>query len=121
MREQARLSGTSGSRERRPRERFGAGPGRPGDFETFGVCTRVLEDRRPREQLTDGARLFEVNLFDVDENLYGKKMRVEIVRRLRGEKRTFPAYALGERVIWGMTERILTPFLDLVAPTAPPA
>lgn len=34
-----------------------------------------------------GARVLEVNLFDVDENLYGRKMRVELVRRLRGEKR----------------------------------
>lgn len=40
--------------------------------------------------------------------------RREVTLVLRGEERTFPAYALGERVIWGMTERILTPFLDLV-------
>lgn len=47
--------------------------------------------------------------------------RREVTLRLRGEERTFPAYALGERVIWGMTERILTPFLDLVDPSWPPA
>lgn len=41
-----------------------------------------------------GARVLEVNLFDVDENLYGKKMRVEFVRRLRGEKRFGSAAAL---------------------------
>ena len=34
-----------------------------------------------------GARVLEVNLFDTDVNLYGKKLRVELVRRLRGEKR----------------------------------
>lgn len=41
-----------------------------------------------------GARLLEVNLFDVAENLYGKRMRVEFVRRLRGEKRFANAAAL---------------------------
>ncbi len=35
---------------------------------------------------------------------------------LRGEARTFAAYHVGDHVIWGMTERILTPFLALVAP-----
>jgi len=40
--------------------------------------------------------------------------RREVTLDLRGERRTFPAYALGEHVIWGMTERILTPFLDLI-------
>ena len=45
--------------------------------------------------------------------------RREVTLVLRGEERTFPAYALGERVIWGMTERILTPFLDLVDPSGP--
>ena len=43
---------------------------------------------------TTGARLLEVNLFDTDENLYGKKVRVEFVRRLRGEKRFGSAAAL---------------------------
>ena len=42
--------------------------------------------------------------------------RREVTLVLRGEERTFPAYTLGERVIWGMTERILTSFLDLVDP-----
>jgi riboflavin kinase/FMN adenylyltransferase len=34
-----------------------------------------------------GARTLEVNLFDVNEDLYGKSLRVEFVRRLRGEKK----------------------------------
>ena len=34
-----------------------------------------------------GARILEVNIFDVDEDLYGVRLRVEFVRRLRGEKR----------------------------------
>lgn len=41
-----------------------------------------------------GARVLEVHLFDIDENLYGKRMRVELVRRLRGEKRFASAAAL---------------------------
>ena len=35
----------------------------------------------------DGARILEVNLFDVDSDLYGKRLRVEFVRRLRGERK----------------------------------
>jgi 8-oxo-dGTP pyrophosphatase MutT (NUDIX family) len=46
--------------------------------------------------------------------LRAPETRVEFTLDLRGERRSFPAYALGDRVVWGMTERILTPFLDLV-------
>lgn len=41
-----------------------------------------------------GARVLEVHLFDVDENLYGKRVRVEFVRRLRGERTFASAVAL---------------------------
>jgi riboflavin kinase/FMN adenylyltransferase len=41
-----------------------------------------------------GARILEVNLFDVDEDLYGQRLRVEFVRRLRGERRFDSADAL---------------------------
>jgi 8-oxo-dGTP pyrophosphatase MutT (NUDIX family) len=41
-------------------------------------------------------------------------VRRELKLLLRGEERIFPAYDLGEDVIWGMTERILTPFLELI-------
>lgn len=34
-----------------------------------------------------GARTLEAHIFDTDENLYGKALRVEFVRRLRGEKK----------------------------------
>lgn len=34
-----------------------------------------------------GERVFEVHLFDIDEALYGATMRVELVRRLRAERR----------------------------------
>lgn len=36
-----------------------------------------------------------------------------VALELRGELRSFPAYHVGEHVIWGMTERILTPILEL--------
>ncbi len=45
-------------------------------------------------------------------------VRREVKLLLRGEERVFPAYDLGEDVIWGMTERILTPFLELIGYTA---
>jgi riboflavin kinase/FMN adenylyltransferase len=41
-----------------------------------------------------GARILEVHLFDFDEDLYGVRLRVEFVRRLRGEKRFASADAL---------------------------
>jgi 8-oxo-dGTP pyrophosphatase MutT (NUDIX family) len=41
-------------------------------------------------------------------------VRREVKLTVRGEPRIFPAYDLGDDVIWGMTERILTPFLTLL-------
>jgi riboflavin kinase/FMN adenylyltransferase len=41
-----------------------------------------------------GERTLEVHLFDVDEDLYGRRLRVEFVRRLRGEKKFASAAAL---------------------------
>ncbi|CAN5754719.1 bifunctional riboflavin kinase/FAD synthetase [soil metagenome] len=35
----------------------------------------------------DGPRLLEVHLFDFDEDLYGERLRVEFVRRQRGERK----------------------------------
>jgi 8-oxo-dGTP pyrophosphatase MutT (NUDIX family) len=37
----------------------------------------------------------------------------EITLTLRGVERTFPAYLVDDELIWGMTERILTPFIEL--------
>lgn len=48
--------------------------------------------------------------------LFAPGARRTITLTLRGAERTFPAYLVDEEVIWGMTERILTPFLELVAP-----
>jgi 8-oxo-dGTP pyrophosphatase MutT (NUDIX family) len=40
-------------------------------------------------------------------------VRREVTLTVQGAVRTFPAYLVDEELIWGMTERILTPFLDL--------
>ena len=36
-----------------------------------------------------------------------------VTLQLRGQSRSFPAYHLESGVVWGLTERILTPLLDL--------
>lgn len=38
----------------------------------------------------------------------------ETMIELRGERRGFPAFHLGQHLIWGLTERILTPLLAMV-------
>jgi 8-oxo-dGTP pyrophosphatase MutT (NUDIX family) len=45
-------------------------------------------------------------------------VRRDVTLQVRGVERVFPAYDLGDEVIWGMTERILTPFLELIGYTA---
>src|SRR6266705_3824486 len=42
-------------------------------------------------------------------------VRRDVTFTVGGVERTFPAYLVGEDAIWGMTERILTPFLQLAA------
>jgi 8-oxo-dGTP pyrophosphatase MutT (NUDIX family) len=44
--------------------------------------------------------------------LEAPETRQEITLDIRGADRTFPAYQIGGDVIWGMTERILSSFLD---------
>ncbi|MGH7350654.1 MAG: NUDIX hydrolase, partial [Candidatus Rokuibacteriota bacterium] len=39
----------------------------------------------------------------------------DVTIAVRGAEHTLPAYVLGDWIIWGMTERILTPFLELVS------
>ncbi|MGH7674568.1 MAG: NUDIX hydrolase [Gemmatimonadales bacterium] len=41
-------------------------------------------------------------------------VRRDTVVAVRGVELIFPAYHHGGHVVWGMTERILTPFLDMV-------
>ena len=47
------------------------------------------------------------------KDLAGEGIYRPYALELRGEVRSFPAYHLGEHVVWGMTERILTPLLEL--------
>ena len=42
-------------------------------------------------------------------------VRRDFTLTVAGAERTFPSYALGDDVIWGMTERILTPFIELIS------
>ncbi len=46
-------------------------------------------------------------------------VRREVTLTLRGAVRTFPAYLVDDALIWGMTERILTPFVDLMSSFTP--
>jgi 8-oxo-dGTP pyrophosphatase MutT (NUDIX family) len=46
--------------------------------------------------------------------LTAPEVRGEITLTLRGTSVTLPAYRIDGEVIWGMTERIVTPFLELV-------
>jgi 8-oxo-dGTP pyrophosphatase MutT (NUDIX family) len=41
-------------------------------------------------------------------------VRRDLTLTVQGVERTFPAYRLGDDVLWGMTERIITPFVELV-------
>jgi 8-oxo-dGTP pyrophosphatase MutT (NUDIX family) len=69
-------------------------------------------DRRPPPRLVPSAeveRAFWLPLGRLGE----PGVRREITLTLRGVERTFPAYLVDDEVIWGMTERILTPFIGL--------
>jgi 8-oxo-dGTP pyrophosphatase MutT (NUDIX family) len=68
-------------------------------------------DKNPPLALSDEvARAFWVSL----PHLMEPAVRREVKLWHRGEERIFPAYDLGDDVIWGMTERILTPFLERI-------
>ena len=41
-------------------------------------------------------------------------VRRAVTLTLHGAVRTFPAYLVDDELIWGLTERILTPFVDLL-------
>ena len=41
-------------------------------------------------------------------------VRSDVTLTLSGSERTLPAYRLGEDVVWGMTERILTPLIHTI-------
>jgi len=42
-------------------------------------------------------------------------VRREVTVKVRGGAHTLPAYLVDDDLIWGMTERILTPFVDLAS------
>src|SRR5882762_7516614 len=46
-------------------------------------------------------------------------VRRDVTLTLRDGRRAFPAYMVDEELIWGMTERIITPFVDLVRAQKP--
>lgn len=50
------------------------------------------------------------------EELRSSGVYREALLRIRGEDRSFPAYHLGPHVVWGLTERILTPLLEVLGP-----
>jgi 8-oxo-dGTP pyrophosphatase MutT (NUDIX family) len=67
-------------------------------------------DGRPGLQPNDEVALvFWVPLTDLRREGVYREARI----RIRGEDRLFPAYHLGDHVVWGLTERILTPLLEL--------
>ena len=47
------------------------------------------------------------------EELASGRTRTEIA--VPGRDQRYPAYRVGRHVVWGMTERILTPFIELLA------
>jgi 8-oxo-dGTP pyrophosphatase MutT (NUDIX family) len=70
----------------------------------------ALPARRPLVATVEVERAFWVPLSRIVE----PSVRRDVKLLVGGVERVFPAYDLGEDVIWGMTERILTPFLQLL-------
>lgn len=70
----------------------------------------ALETRPTLVPNEEVQRAFWVPLLRLTE----ASVRRDVTLTLRGAKRTFPAYVVGEDVIWGMTERILAPFVDRI-------
>jgi len=70
----------------------------------------ALPARQPLVATAEVERAFWVPLARIVE----PSVRRDVKLLLGSVERVFPAYDLGEDVIWGMTERILTPFLRLL-------
>jgi riboflavin kinase/FMN adenylyltransferase len=51
-----------------------------------------------RPTINGTARVIEVNLFDFDENIYGKKLRVHLKKYMRGEQKFSSLDALKEQL-----------------------
>jgi 8-oxo-dGTP pyrophosphatase MutT (NUDIX family) len=66
---------------------------------------------RPELVLSDEvAEAFWVPLAQLRDPAVYRETMIE----LRGERRGFPAFHLGQHVVWGLTERILTPLVGMV-------
>lgn len=66
---------------------------------------------RPALSLSDEvAEAFWVPLDELRDPTIYRPAELEV----RGERRRFPAFHLGPHVIWGLTERILTPLLAMI-------
>jgi 8-oxo-dGTP pyrophosphatase MutT (NUDIX family) len=57
------------------------------------------------------AEAFWVRLADLQDPAIFRDTRLQV----RGQQMVFPAYHLRQGVVWGLTERILTPLLSLIA------
>src|SRR5207245_2119192 len=83
----------------------------PGVVRPFVFALSRRPALRPNDEVQHG---FWVPL----DRLAEPGVRREVTLTVRGAERTLPAYVVGDEVIWGMTERILTPFLERVAGSA---
>src|SRR5439155_68657 len=80
---------------------------------TLAAVRFALQDFRAKPEAAPGASPAAVALILLEGP---RGLETLLIRRAeRGDERTFPAYVVDEIVIWGMTERILTPFLKLIS------
>jgi len=70
----------------------------------------VLARRAPLVPSDEVQRAFWLPLGRLSE----PGVRREVTLTLRGAVRVLPAYVVDDEMIWGMTERIVTPFVDLI-------
>ncbi len=68
-------------------------------------------DRKPRLALSEEAA---EAIWAPVETLLGPEAYHALMVGVGGTRRSYPAYRLGPRVVWGMTERIVTPLLTLL-------
>ena len=69
----------------------------------------LLPRRLPLTLSEEVAEAFWVGLAELRDPAVQREMQID----LRGQHLTFPAYHLSQGVVWGLTERILTPLLEL--------
>ena len=63
-----------------------------------GVARESVTNIGRRPTFDDGERTVEVHIMDFDGDLYGKEVRVDVLKRLRGEVRFDDAEALSEQI-----------------------